>query len=652
MISKSTVEKRLQTEKAKKHLPDEVRAYLLSFDNYYKANSLVNYAYAKEKETGNISVQDVKTCYETIDSIYNPDNDIDYYIFDEMCRHFINTDLETLKRYNQFPCESKWLLYAMTKLLNLGMSDSDITSLLDNIRKTEQRNEDAGKWNCINVFQQFELGRCSNTKNLWERYINSKLIQEMLKAELSFSLEFPDFRNKLSLIKFCENNSINDLDRDKYGNICYKPSDYYKDLIQAYAIKEGFEKKRAENGFTKDFLEPLPIDLSKTDVSVTLHNINFNKIDVYFHCHTKDDTCYTSVNFYHYYNTKSSVQDGKRVYFGDRCVGKYTLLLYDKDNIYIKIDKAPARPVCLYDLYKICKFHPEMHKMINELFSFIAKENPFFKVLQGFLDYCITDNYRPFPIALNKCFHVYNWRSYFTENYKAAKTIDINYNSVNPLISYALIKISKAVPHEDLHLFMEEAMKNPSIVAIPTGREWDKVKGYITKYYMSKLKVNGSEQITISDWLCISHQAKVPISLRKTNMVKIRESHDKISYKQYLKEIKRMKDQVLVPENSVYEDLRKMLPDSFEWIKNKKRLYLESAIQHHCVWSYHSLVAKDKCAIYSYILPQTGTRHTIEFQKVGNQYKIQQIQKAHDRGYDPEIMPILQKYLYLDKNAS
>lgn len=52
-----------------------------------------------------------------------------------------------------------------------------------------------------------------------------------------------------------------------------------------------------------------------------------------------------------------------------------------------------------------------------------------------------------------------------------------------------------------------------------------------------------------------------------------------------------------VPKNSRFKDLK--LPSEFEYITTKKRLVKETAVQHHCVWSYTNSINKDRCAIYS-----------------------------------------------------
>ena len=96
---------------------------------------------------------------------------------------------------------------------------------------------------------------------------------------------------------------------------------------------------------------------------------------------------------------------------------------------------------------------------------------------------------------------------------------------------------------------------------------------------------------------------------------------------------------VNVPKDSRFNTLRNILPDEFEWIKTRKRLILETKIQHHCVWSYASYITNDESAIYSYV-DTDGSKHedgvprryTIEFKydPTDKKYYIKQVQGRFD----------------------
>ena len=92
---------------------------------------------------------------------------------------------------------------------------------------------------------------------------------------------------------------------------------------------------------------------------------------------------------------------------------------------------------------------------------------------------------------------------------------------------------------------------------------------------------------------------------------------------------------VVIPKDSKFTALQKILPAEFEWIKDRKRLILETELQHHCVWSYAGKISKDECAIYSYVdakaeYGDNPKRYTIEFGWNGERYYVVQVQGRYD----------------------
>ena len=172
------------------------------------------------------------------------------------------------------------------------------------------------------------------------------------------------------------------------------------------------------------------------------------------------------------------------------------------------------------------------------------------------------------------------------------------------------------------------------------GNAKNRAKQIIKNYYEETINcINRDDLLYIQDWINMCFLFGKRISLRKKSIKKIIEEHDDISTKITIKALKKEKDYDIIKNNSIFSDLRNILPESFEWIKTHKRLALESQIQHHCVLSYEDRIKKDKDTIYSFVVPETQKRHTIEFVKTRNgKFKIKQIQKIRDRGYDEEIM--------------
>ena len=111
-------------------------------------------------------------------------------------------------------------------------------------------------------------------------------------------------------------------------------------------------------------------------------------------------------------------------------------------------------------------------------------------------------------------------------------------------------------------------------------------------------------------------------------------------------------DKNIIKEGSKFNELRNILPGDYEWITTSKRLYYESKLQHHCVYTnYRNRIQNDQCTIYSYINPTNNERHTIEFiYDKERGYRAIQIQKKYNSGYDEEVLNNLE-YL-LSKKAS
>lgn len=106
--------------------------------------------------------------------------------------------------------------------------------------------------------------------------------------------------------------------------------------------------------------------------------------------------------------------------------------------------------------------------------------------------------------------------------------------------------------------------------------------------------------------MCLDCKEKINISFK--SIKKVKEAHDELSEKNYMKRTPGVK----ITKESKFKLLRKILPPEFEWIKTRKRLIEETVMQHHCVWSYADKINKDRCQIYSYV-DEDGKRYTLEF---------------------------------------
>lgn len=139
----------------------------------------------------------------------------------------------------------------------------------------------------------------------------------------------------------------------------------------------------------------------------------------------------------------------------------------------------------------------------------------------------------------------------------------------------------------------------------------------------------------IADYIHMCRQSKIKIRLDIRSIRQLHNLHNRIAVnpQRYRKETGVVK----VPKKSKFLALREMLPEEFEWITTRKRLILETELQHHCVWSYADFITNDTCAIYSFVDTNTeqnknggSKRYTIEFRQKNGRYYVQQVQGKHN----------------------
>lgn len=160
---------------------------------------------------------------------------------------------------------------------------------------------------------------------------------------------------------------------------------------------------------------------------------------------------------------------------------------------------------------------------------------------------------------------------------------------------------------------------------------------------------------TIYDYISMCRKLKIKIRLDIRSEHQLYKIHDKISFRN--NDYRKMTAIVKIPKDSKFSSLQKMLPKEFEWIKTRKRLILETELQHHCVWSYADYITKDECAIYSYV-DATGAysvdgipkRYTIEFRQKNGKYYVEQVQGKYDRANSQKMEEYIEMLL-IDYNA-
>lgn len=160
------------------------------------------------------------------------------------------------------------------------------------------------------------------------------------------------------------------------------------------------------------------------------------------------------------------------------------------------------------------------------------------------------------------------------------------------------------------------------------------IKKFLTLIILDKLildsEISPNEDLAmyqhIMDYINTSVDMKHKISLTYRSYKKILQAHDKLNEEYMIQHTPK----IIIPKDTKFKSLRKVLPDNFEWIKTRKRLVKEARIMHHCVATYADKINHDQCAIYSFVSARTNERYTVEFCFRCQKYYIRQIYGKFD----------------------
>lgn len=320
----------------------------------------------------------------------------------------------------------------------------------------------------------------------------------------------------------------------------------------------------------------------------------------------------------------------------------------------------------IYSLAKQCK---PFKKFIIAYLEHISSDCPIAKdLLRELVD---TETEWVLPISLQEILQYHNKQDLFMNKYKIAQDLRINYNKLSFSLSYIIIKTYPYLDTKSREVLVN--IRDESLMEDDPSRQMNnyiKLRGYkakistfIWRYYNSILQgLNESNddgkknQIILQDYLQMAFELKEKISLRYRSIKKLDDEHDRLAQEIMKKTYKKSK--LKIPKNSKFNNLRTILPQEFEWIKSKNRLFWEGKIQDHCVFAYINEITKDHCAIYSYT-DNTGeytkiwkgkpVHYTIAFEYNARtkHYGIQQVQ-GYKNCVDTEKMEKYIQYL-LDK---
>lgn len=392
------------------------------------------------------------------------------------------------------------------------------------------------------------------------------------------------------------------------------------------------------------------------------------------------------------YKGNTILSSGKLQTDNETKSNKNDIVIFPNGDIYKKTKNEKLVPISFKELYALRNLNNDTKKLVDCIISEVSKMTPIFKDISR--DFEITNL---FPIKFNDLYKYHTKNELMKDMYGLAKDLPINYNKININLSYLIVKSYNYVNDRSKKILIQLKDKDNSILklvnrcitkswqrltykrkvffflqsiiiyTINEKTDWGKTrKKYIeenlnfiaenildAEFYEFEENCADDMVIQVGDYvnMCIysNKRVKPKVDLSISNIHTLIEKHNDVSWLSRKSGTKPVK----VPKDSVFNDLRKILPKEFEWIKNRKRLILETELQHHCVWSYADKISSDMCAIYSYVdkdgsksLCNDGKpkRYTIEFNfnKQDGTYYVVQVQGKYDAVNSSDV----QNYIY------
>ena len=317
------------------------------------------------------------------------------------------------------------------------------------------------------------------------------------------------------------------------------------------------------------------------------------------------------------------------------------LVVFFSGDIYVSKNKR-LFPLSMKEVGKIYEKYGELGQRICDFLFTYTKEKLNAPVMADLYRTLQTDGFLNIPIALNDCRDMHNCNQLLKYRWKNSSVINWNKADIN--VAYAIMKSLPIVRDIDQRRLLQHTKDKkllPAAHIMTSKRSLQHGEiGFLNEYVATYSITDGISDYTFIDYcnLCKELHEKVSIGFKTYN--KLIEEHDKASKR----ELNRL-HRVSVPKDSQFNELRKLLPKNFEWIKGGKRLQQEAITMSHCVNSYYSYINEDKIAIYHLTMPD-GYMATIAFKQIKNgKYRIIQMYGYHNEECPQEIWDYVYGFL-------
>ena len=151
------------------------------------------------------------------------------------------------------------------------------------------------------------------------------------------------------------------------------------------------------------------------------------------------------------------------MYLGDK-VDTIQIFTYGSDKILIKKKYKNIRPLTIGDVYTIIKYIPETKSIFYKIFDALGEKYPLFINIKNLIDEFQDNSSYYFPMQISAAFKYNNWHEYFINTFKAAKSLDYDYNTMHPKIAYTIIKLSKYIELDDVDLLKTALEKDTTLL--------------------------------------------------------------------------------------------------------------------------------------------------------------------------------------------
>ena len=342
-------------------------------------------------------------------------------------------------------------------------------------------------------------------------------------------------------------------------------------------------------------------------------------------------------------NIKSSVYTEVKLSYQDDSQSVFNMgskILYSADYFitpdvrFFEKRKGKSYPLSINSVLFMMKENPVFKKLVQHLVKILYDYNVF--VLDVQRDYREVFDWL-IPMHVNDIFLYHSKKELLLSKYKTAQTLKVKWNNLNFNISYMIIKSYPYVTEKSRNILIQ--IRNPLIIRnmkeIHNRKLKDKIVNFLSGIIIYRISENGTQddyedigtgvlpeeqgenmRLAAEDYVNMCMQRKMKVRLDIKTEKHLNKLHNAVNRADYDK----VTGKVEVPKESRFNKLRAILPEDFEWIKTRKRLIMETKIQHHCVWNYANNITNDKCAIYSYVdydgkFANDGSpkRYTIEF---------------------------------------